>query len=94
MSWKIRHDTEGRRFVADIDGAEATISYEIDHGTYDLLHTFVPEALRGKGVADELARQTLAWLQAEGQPFRLTCPFLHSYGLRHPKDAVSPAHSA
>ena len=88
MTFAVRHDQEAKKFIADIEGREATISYETDpDGTLDLVHTFVPPPLRGKGVADELARQTLDRLKAERTAYRLTCPFLRTYALRHPEAA-------
>jgi predicted GNAT family acetyltransferase len=92
MEWTVRHEPEAHRFVASLEGGEATIAYETDaDGTLDLVHTFVPPDLRGHGVADELARQSLSRLKEEGTPFRLTCPFLRAYVLRHPE--LGPAKS-
>jgi predicted GNAT family acetyltransferase len=100
MSFAVRHDEKGHKFVAAIDGQEAEIRYEAEpDGTCNLAHTFVPPSLRGHGVAEELARQTLDQLRATGLKYRLTCPFLRAFVQRHPEyregtAATDPARSS
>ena len=94
MTIQVRHDEKQSKFYADVEGTEGTagaegggavIEYEKRGDTYDLLHTFVPPSLRGQGVADELARQTLDQIRSEGGRIVASCPFLHSFVERHPE---------
>lgn len=43
---------------------------------YDLFHTEVPQELRGKGIGQALAKQTLDQLRAEGAKVKLSCSYL------------------
>lgn len=82
----IRHEPEARRFVADIDGAAAYITYrEVDGRILDLNHTFVPPALRGGGIASQLTAHALRFARAEGCRVVPSCPFVAAYVERHPE---------
>ena len=53
----VRHEQEGQRFVAELEGEEAELTYRRpDARTLDLHHTWTPPALRGRGVAGALVR--------------------------------------
>lgn len=57
----IRHDPNRQRFEAQTgEGPVAFLSYVREQGRVVFDHTFVPEALRGRGVAAALARAALA----------------------------------
>lgn len=93
MTVQVQHDDKRSKFYADVEGNEAVIEYEKRGNTYDLLHTFVPPALRGKGVADDLARLALDQIRAEGGKIVASCPFIHGFVERHGeyKDLVAKA---
>ena len=46
-------------------------------------HTFVPDALRGQGIADLLAQRLIADARSKGQKIMPLCPFLNGYMARH-----------
>ena len=54
-------------------------------GLIDLIHTEVPKALEGRGLANRLAAAALDY--AERQSLRVipTCPFVATYIRRHPE---------
>lgn len=82
----IRHEPAAHRFVADIDGAAAYITYrELDGSVLDLNHTFVPPALRGGGIASQLTAHALRFARAEGRRVVPSCPFVAAYVQRHPE---------
>jgi len=84
----IRHDPEGHRFVADLDGKVAELRYaERDALTLDFHHTFVPPARRGGGVAGALAAYALDWARASGRKVVPSCPYVAAYLRRHPEYA-------
>ncbi len=74
---KIRHDEERSRFVAEVEGQEAYLAYaRIDDATVDFRHTFVPQALRGRKLAERLAREAFRWAEAEGHTVIPTCSYV------------------
>jgi predicted GNAT family acetyltransferase len=63
----VHHDNAARRFTADIDGVEAVLEYrELDGGTLDYYHTFVPQSLRGAGIASRLTDAALRYARDHG----------------------------
>jgi len=74
-----------KQFEMEVDGQKAVIVYQEHHFTTTLLHTEVPPALEGKGVATAIIEKTLAYL--EKNHFRVIplCPFVVAYIKRHPE---------
>lgn len=84
-----------KRFEIEIDGHYAFINYE-EHGSQiALVHTEVPDALGGKGVAAALVEKTLNYLEDNGKSLLPFCPYVFAYIKRHPewKRIVSPKFS-
>jgi uncharacterized protein len=85
----IRHEPAMQRFVARLSGTEAVLEYRVtDSGTLDYHHTFVPQALRGGGVASQLTAFALSYARDNGLKIRPTCPFTARYIERHPEYAA------
>ena len=88
MSIEVRHDAEGERFVAEIDGHEAVVQYgRPAEGVLDLFRTYTPEALRGRGIAGRLAEAALAYARAEGLKIIPTCPYVARFVEKRPEHA-------
>ena len=86
MALAIRHLPGERRFAADIHGATAYATYrEREDRILDLDHTFVPVALRGRGIASQLTAHALAFARAGGYRVVPSCPFVAAYIRRHPE---------
>ncbi len=82
----IHHESAAHRFVARIGDAEAVIEYAtVNAKTLDYHHTFVPPALRGGGIASQLAEFALRYARDNGIKVRPTCPFVARYIERHPE---------
>lgn len=82
----VRHEPDARRFVADVGTAAAYIAYrEVDGRILDLDHTFVPQALRGGGIASQLTAHALAYARDHGLRVAPSCPFVAAYIARHPE---------
>jgi predicted GNAT family acetyltransferase len=80
----IRHEPEAHRFVADVAGTTAYITYrEGADRTLDLDHTFVPPTARGGGIASQLTAHALRYARAEGYKVVPSCPFVAAYIKRH-----------
>lgn len=75
------------RFEFHRDGNIAFIEYRLHNGVVDLIHTEVPDALRGGGVGSDLVRSALGWIRANNYKARVSCPFVAAYVQRHPEYA-------
>ena len=85
MSLEVKNDEKAGKFYATVEGQEAKIEYEKSGGVYDLLHTFVPEELRGHGVAEQLVTGVLEQIQRQGARFLPTCPYIQGFLKSHPQ---------
>ena len=81
-----------RRFEASVDGRTAVLTYRETDGRVTMLHTEVPEELRGRGLADLLARAALDDARRRGLAVRPLCPFVQAFMTRHPEytDLAAP----
>jgi predicted GNAT family acetyltransferase len=81
------------RFEVAVEGEVGVLTYRERDGVLTLLHTEVPAALRGRGLADDLARAALGHARRHGLRVHPVCPFVQAYLRRHPEDGdlVAPA---
>ncbi len=79
----IDHQPDKQRFVHLQDGLESVLEYRLlpDHGI-DFTRTFVPEPLRGRGIAERLVRNAIAWARAQGYHMQASCWYVKRF-LRH-----------
>lgn len=81
----VRHNPQSRRFEAIVDGALARCDYWMDGDVMLLVHTEVPPALEGRGIAAALVRAALDHATAEGLRVRPRCSYVSAYLARHPQ---------
>ncbi len=68
------HQPGRQRFVIAVDGLESVLEYRrVGTRTVDFVHTFVPEELRGRGIAERLVRAGVAWARAQGLEMQASC---------------------
>ena len=81
---EIQHDALAHRFTLDLNGTQAVLDYrELDAQTLDYFRTFVPNALRGGGLASRLTDHALRYAREHGLKIVPTCPFIATYIERH-----------
>lgn len=73
------------RFEIEKDGEVASLAYSLTDDVIELIHTEVPEALRGKGIATQLADSALEWAREHKVKVDIICPMVRSYVDRHPE---------
>lgn len=72
MENDIKH--EDNKFVLIIDGYESQLSYDMyDEETIVFYHTYVPEGLRGRGLAKKLISEGLEWAMSKSYKIIPTC---------------------
>ncbi|MGH2583765.1 MAG: GNAT family N-acetyltransferase [Dehalococcoidia bacterium] len=85
-----------QRYEARVDGELSIIQYSRDGDRIVFVHTEVPPALEGRGIASTLARAALEDARARDLKVVPLCPFVRAYIQRHPEylPLVDPAHRA
>jgi uncharacterized protein len=85
----IHHDAEAGRFTTQVDGRQGEASYRLVHGpagaVMHLVHTGVPAALQGRGIAADLVAAALAEARAQGWRVRPVSSYVRTYMRRHPE---------
>jgi len=82
----IHHDPIGQRFLATVDSLHCEASYRLADGVMHLVHTAVPRALEGRGIAAALVSSALAEARAQGWRVRPVCSYVRAYMRRHPEN--------
>jgi predicted GNAT family acetyltransferase len=99
MESNVRDNPTEKRFEMDnpddasrADGDLAVASYERDGDVVTFTHTFVPEALRGRGIASKLIGASLAAVREQGLKVVPQCPTVVGYMKSHPEtqDLLTP----
>jgi uncharacterized protein len=72
-----------KRFEVTVDGETGFLAYERTGETLTLIHTEVPEPLRGRHLGDRLVDAALQAGRAEGLRIVVVCPFARAYLRRH-----------
>ena len=76
----IQHDSERQRFVLRVEGLEALLEYRLLPGNgIDFSHTFVPPALRGRGIAEKLVRSGLSWARTREYEIQASCWYVQRF---------------
>jgi predicted GNAT family acetyltransferase len=80
------------RFEIKRDGQTAYLEYSIAGKVLELIHTEVPEKLRGLGLASSLAETALQWAREHQFKVDVVCPSVRDYLDKHPEysDLVLP----
>ena len=79
-SLPVTHDKSGLQFEVVLDGHRAYLSYmDLGKQTLDFYRTFVPTALRGKGVAAVLTKAALNYADTEGYSVIPSCSYVERY---------------
>ena len=83
---EIEHDEERHAFIARLPEGEAELAYRPrPDGSVDMVHTFVPERARGRGIGAALAVAAFDWARAERRRVVPTCPFVAAWVRDHPE---------
>lgn len=77
---EIIHQPDQFRFIVDNDNRQSRLEYELmpRHGI-NFTFTYVPEALRGQGIAEKLVRTGLAWAREEGFGIEASCWYVKRF---------------
>ena len=79
----IRDNVAASRFEMIVDRHAAVATYSISGNTITFIHTVVPEALRGRGIARELVEFALASARERGLQVVPQCEVFEGYMRKH-----------
>lgn len=72
-------------FEIERDGQVASLAYSLSGNVLGLIHTEVPEALRGMGLATTLAETGLKYAHEHHLKVDVICPSVQHYLSQHPE---------
>lgn len=74
------------RFEIEEEGQKAFLEFELDgQGWMTIWHTEVPEPLRHRGLASELAQSAFEYAKEKELRVDVICPFAQRYVAEHPE---------
>ncbi len=74
-----------KRFEMNVNGSTAFIAYNLENNLLTLVHTEVPEALRGQGAGSAIILKTLEYAREKNFTIKPVCPFVVAYIQHHPE---------
>jgi predicted GNAT family acetyltransferase len=80
----LKDNTELNRFEMEVEGSTAFLEYKRSRDWLFLIHTEVPEAIEGKGVASAIIQKTLQYAKDNNYKIVPICPFVQSFLKKHP----------
>ena len=75
MEPHITHHPETARFETIVDGHTAYVEYRLENNVMDILHTIVPPAIEGRGLASRLVGAAYDYADANGPNFKAVCSY-------------------
>jgi len=84
-AWPVVDRPEESRFEVVVDGRAAFLAYERTPVSLVLLHTEMPQELRGRHLAGALAQAAIDSARAAGLQVVAVCPFASEYLRRQPR---------
>jgi predicted GNAT family acetyltransferase len=76
------------RYEIEVDGHRGVLEYHRSGKRLVLIHTEVPPALEGRGIAGRLVRAAVEAAEAEGLTVVPRCPYARAWLERHPDVAA------
>jgi predicted GNAT family acetyltransferase len=73
------------QFELERDGHVASLQYTVAGQVLALVHTEIPESLRGSGVASTLVKSAFDWAREHNLKVDVVCPFVAGYLETHPE---------
>ena len=72
----VKHDPGAQEFYIETPEGKALLHYEKEAGALNFHHTFVPEALRGKGLAEKVVAAGFKYAEQNHLKVIPTCPYV------------------
>ncbi len=79
MDIEVKHDKENERFIADVEGHKAYLSYNIINDKIDFSSTFTPPEFRGKGIAQIVVEYAFNYAKTNSLNVIPTCSYVQAF---------------
>mgnify|MGYP001766732763 CR=1 FL=1 len=92
MTVRVVHVPAASRFEAVVEGRLCRADYRMDGDTMLVVHTEVPPALQGRGIAGELVREAFTHAERKGLKVAPVCSYVRAWARRRPevKELLAP----
>ena len=84
-TYRIDHRPEHSRFEATVEGQLCVAEYELHDDVMHMVHTVVPPAVGGRGIAAALVAAAVEHAKAQGLRIKPVCTYVRAYMQRHPE---------
>lgn len=85
MEYTVVHLPDMQRFETTVDEYTGFVTYRVGNKSLDILHTIVPIAIEGQGVASSLVRTAYDYARENGMRCKATCPYAVAWLRKHPE---------
>ncbi|AWO00999.1 N-acetyltransferase [Chitinophaga alhagiae] len=85
VPFNIINNTANQQLEVQLNGETAVLTYRFYKKNIALMHTTVPEGLKGRGIASALARRAFAYAEELKRPVMVYCPFVAKFIQEHPE---------
>lgn len=82
---QVINNTANKRYELAVGGHLALADYRLEGDRLSITHVFVPEELRGQGVAAQVMAGVVTDAKARSLTIVPVCPYAASYLKRHPQ---------
>jgi predicted GNAT family acetyltransferase len=82
-TYHVTHNIPANRFEVDLGENKAVLIYMIKAGLFILMHTEVPPAFEGQGIAGRMAKAALDYARENSYKVRSYCSYTTRYLERH-----------
>lgn len=84
ISYDVINNEKEMQFEIILDNVEkASLTYRFHKGDIALMHTTVPKAYEGRGIATALAKEAFGYAAQHKMPVMVYCPFVSSFLRKH-----------
>ena len=81
---KIKHNKRNQQFEVMQGDHQALLVYRIHENQLVLMHTKVPEAMKGQGIGKALVLTSLKFGEEQNLDLKIYCPFVKHFIEKHP----------
>ena len=81
--YHVIHNIPANRFEVELGKENAVLIYMIKAGLFIIMHTEVPEAFEGRGIAAGMTKAALEFARENGLKVRSYCSYATRYLERH-----------
>ena len=85
MEYKIVHQPELRLFKTELEGRVAFVEYRLLDNCFDIVRTFVPKPIEGRGIASALVKMAYDYASQNGWKPIASCSYAVLWLKRHPE---------